>query len=339
MNRLGTRPLPALSPARDGPRPVNLRHDLAAIADLIEQSFAQSMDRSSRSALRELRALSKLGIGMHLLARLNEMALGMGMGTVYTVQGKIVGNVSVYPANYPRQLGDTRLLANVAVHPKYRERGIAAELLRYCLRDLRRRGVLRVILQVDYDNAPALRLYERVGMRYERAWCTWRRSSNAPPPPAAGHAPAEKLRHRRAHEWQAEYALAQAARPNSRGGLGWLKPIHPAAFHHPIWRRALLLLSLRSREVFVLPSADTGELKAVCRLNSSAGRAVHARLFASPSADQHRCAAALLAHLCVRHPHSTIHIEHPRDEVGFSDIFAQHHFTLQRELWHMCMEL
>ena len=41
---------------------------------------------------------------------------------------------------------------------------------------IRERAGVRVILQVNYENAAAQRLYERSGFLYERAWRIWRRS-------------------------------------------------------------------------------------------------------------------------------------------------------------------
>ena len=156
--------------AQDGVRPVNLRTDLRPLADLIELVFADSMDSSGRSAIREMRYLSSLGYGLKLIARLNELALGISLGFVYVLDGKLVGNVSVYPASYPSGLGETWILANVGVHPDYQRRGIAGDLMRASLEMIRRRGAARVILQVNYDNEAALRLYERAGFVCERAW-------------------------------------------------------------------------------------------------------------------------------------------------------------------------
>ena len=110
----------------DGLRPVDLRSDLRPLADLIELVFADSMDSSGRSAIREMRYLSHFGYGLKLISRLNELALGISLGFVYVMDGKLVGNVSVYPASYPKELGETWILANVAVHPDYQRRGIAA---------------------------------------------------------------------------------------------------------------------------------------------------------------------------------------------------------------------
>jgi hypothetical protein len=51
----------------NGLRPINLRTDLAPLADLIEIVFASSMDASGKSAIREMRYLSKIGAGLGFL--------------------------------------------------------------------------------------------------------------------------------------------------------------------------------------------------------------------------------------------------------------------------------
>ncbi|MCZ7543814.1 MAG: hypothetical protein M5R40_09870 [Anaerolineae bacterium] len=53
---------------RNGLRPVNLRIDLGGIADLIEICFADQMDAQGRATVREMRALSRLGPLLWLLA-------------------------------------------------------------------------------------------------------------------------------------------------------------------------------------------------------------------------------------------------------------------------------
>ena len=92
MTRVSVRPIVARPPAADGVRPVNLRTDLRPLADLIELVFSDSMDSSGRSAIREMRFLSQMGYGLKLIARMNELALGISLGFVYIMDGKLVGN-------------------------------------------------------------------------------------------------------------------------------------------------------------------------------------------------------------------------------------------------------
>ena len=338
MTRISLPPIAAPAFAQDGVRPVNLRTDLRPLADLIELAFADSMDSSGRSALREMRYLSSLGYGLKLFARLNELTLGISLGFVYVLGGRLVGNVSIYPASYPAGFGETWILANVSVHPECRRRGIAAELLEASLEMIRRRGAARVILQVNFQNEAALRLYERKGFIYERAWQIWRRSGFLRAPASASRE-LRVVRWRRS-DWQAEYALAQAARPNERGGLGWLKPVHRAAFDQSVWRRLRNLVALSSLEKMVIHDQDSSTILASCWAESAMSFGnIRAWLFADPTIDRRPYAEALLNWLVARYDRSTIVFEHPRDDESVRDLLKARQFTLKRDLWHMRLDL
>ncbi|MER6983442.1 GNAT family N-acetyltransferase, partial [Streptomyces carpinensis] len=56
------------------------------------------------------------------------------------------------------------LLAGVVTHPRARGRGLGAAVSRFVVDDLVRRYG-RAALLVDADNTPAIRAYERAGMR------------------------------------------------------------------------------------------------------------------------------------------------------------------------------
>ena len=337
MTRIELSPVAAIPRSVDGVRPVNLRTDLRPLADLIELVFADSMDSYGRSAIREMRYLSHLGYGLNLIARLNDLALGISMGFVYEIKGKLVGNVSVYPANYPKDLGETWILANVGVHPDFQRQGIASALLDACLDMLRRQGAARAILQVNVDSEGARRLYERHGFQYERAWRIWRRS---------GFSRLPALNQRRFHitrprpsEWKSELNLAQAARPNDLGGLGWLKPIHKSDFRIPLWRRALSLFSLNNIEKLIIRDDNGDKILASCWLQGAVGFGqLKAWLFIDPRIERGPCAAALLDNVVSRFERSTLVWEHPADDAAVNDLLADHKFKKQRELWHMRLD-
>lgn len=338
MTRISLGPIAAPAFAQDGVRPVNLRTDLRPLADLIELVFADSMDSSGRSAIREMRYLSSLGYGLKLIARLNELALGISLGFVYVLDGKLVGNVSVYPASYPAGFGETWILANVGVHPDYQRRGIARELIRASLDMIRRRGAARVILQVNYRNEAALRLYQGQGFTYERAWQVWRRSGFLRAPASSGRE--LRITRLRQRDWQAEYALAQAVRPNSRGGLGWLKPVHRAAFNQSLWRRLRGLFALSSVDKMIIHGNESDSILASCWVESALGLGnIRAWFFADPAIDYQPYAQALLSKLVSRFDRSTIVFEHPKDEAVVNDLLKTYQFTIKRDLWHMRLDL
>src|SRR5690242_19762313 len=139
------------------------------------------MDSNGRAAVREMRTLSR---GLNFLPGLNDLAQGMGLGYVWIADGRLVGNVSTYPANGADNLKQAWVIVNVAVHPDYQRRGIAQELMQSTKNLIRARGGQSAILQVDADNATARRLYSRLGFIEERGWTTWRRNglSNRPQP-------------------------------------------------------------------------------------------------------------------------------------------------------------
>ena len=57
------------------------------------------------------------------------------------------------------------------MRPAWRRRGIGAFLLRVAFAELARRGLPRVMLNVDAGNVSgAIDLYERAGMRVRRQW-------------------------------------------------------------------------------------------------------------------------------------------------------------------------
>ena len=68
--------------------------------------------------------------------------------------GRIVGNLSLIP--FVRRGHVVYLIANVAVHPDYRRRGIARQLTQTALDYLRQRGVSSAWLQVRDDNPVGL---------------------------------------------------------------------------------------------------------------------------------------------------------------------------------------
>lgn len=318
----------------DGIRPVNLSTDLARLADLIELVFANSMDSSGRAALREMRYMSKMGPGIRLLSRLNDMAMGIGMGYVWEEGGQLIGNVSIYAAGWPRDLGRAFIIANVGTHPDYQNRGIAGDLVRQSLDTIRQRGGDRAILQVEVDNEAARHIYRKLGFVEERAWTSWRRSSYSriPPPLETGY----YIRRRRRAEWRDELALARIIRPPERSGLGWLCPLHESYFRRPLWKTLLDWLNLRGIERLVVRDPQTDELAASLWIENQFTRS-QVTLLNDPLADP-LAAEALINNLSRRHVRSALTINHPADDLRVNDLLRRYDFHEVRTLMHMRWE-
>jgi GNAT superfamily N-acetyltransferase len=238
-----------------GLRRLQLRRDLADIADLIEYCFAPTMDAAGRAAINEMRIISRSGPLLWLLGRLNQAMPGLGEGFVWIEKGRLVGNVSLSPAGF----GKGWVIANVAVYPDYRRHGIARQLMEAALDFVSRRGTFAT-LQVEADNTPARRLYESLGFAEQRTFIHWRRATHHHIPAAPPDMP--PIRQMRRHEARSLYNLALEVRPNERGGMGWLRPVDPADFRPSFWDGFKHFASGQMMDFYVVPGPD-GLLDAV----------------------------------------------------------------------------
>ncbi|MBN1967419.1 MAG: GNAT family N-acetyltransferase, partial [Anaerolineae bacterium] len=201
-----------------GLRPIHVRRDLGAVADLIEFCFAPTLDAAGRSAIQEMRMISRSGPLLWTLGRLSSVVPGLMQGFVWIEQGRLVGNVSLAPAGY----GGGWLIANVAVHPDYRRRGIARRLMAASMDLIAQRGAFAV-LQVEADNSGAYALYEGLGFHELRTFTRWRRATHHVIPPALPES--LPLRQLTPRDGDRLAALAELVRPDHRGGIGWLRPL------------------------------------------------------------------------------------------------------------------
>lgn len=322
--------------AESGLRMINLRTDLMAVADLIELVFADTMDASGRAAIREMRHLSRLGAGLNLLSGISEFMQGIGLGFVWIEDDKLVGNVSVYPTEWPSELGRTWVIANVGVHPEYQRRGIARRLMQAAMNLIRERGGGMVLLQVDADNAIARSLYLKLGFVVERPWTSWRRSAHLPFPPALDNQNIAISR-RHWHEWQSEYSLAQRVRSPLLGGMGWQRPLHPSLFHRPFFQRILDWVNVRGTERYVIRSQDGNHVLASLWVERAAMSSVcQLTLMVEPA--YHGLYDEAMINFAVRHfcdQGTHLIIEHPADEEIVNHLLRRYQFRVRNEVIHM----
>ncbi len=137
---------------RWGPRPFRLGRDLGGVLDLLELAFGEEAAR-----FRDLRLLAGLG---PLLVPLEPLLQGVWPGIVWEEDGRVVGNVNFARLPY---LPRVWLIFNVAVHPDYRRRGIARQLMTLALGRVRSAGGEAAVLDVETDNLPARNLYLSLG--------------------------------------------------------------------------------------------------------------------------------------------------------------------------------
>ncbi len=152
-------------------RPLDVRRDLGAVADLVELCFADTLDPEGRKYLREMRATARNKHLLRWFGSLGERGPTPVSGYVWEQDSRLVGNLSLIPLI---SQGSRRyLIANVAVHPQYRGRGIARSMTIAAMDYARGRKVKVVWLQVRHDNPPALHLYTSLGFRQRAQRTTW----------------------------------------------------------------------------------------------------------------------------------------------------------------------
>ncbi len=324
--------VPVTAAAAEGLRQVNLRTDLAPLADLMEIAFADSMDNGGRAAIREMRALSRLGGGVSIFSGVNELVAGIGLGYVWMADGRLIGNVSIYPASLPAGFPRTWIIANVAVHPDYRGRGIARRLMETSLAAVRGRG--EVLLQVEERNVVARRLYETLDFDTEGVFTTWRRPAGARRPPPSNQ-PGPYITRRTRGEWKQEYALAQRARALGRGGIGWLRPLHQAFFHRSLWQSVTDAFNLRSLERLIIRSASGQDLLASLWVERAFGAAATQLTLLLDPENAAVCGEALVLSAVRRFDGSLLTAEHPADDPVVSFLLQKYSFAPQRTLVHM----
>ncbi len=145
---------------RSGIRPFDIGRDLRPVAKLIADAFSHELDDNGRAALRELRILSYMGGLVRLLSRSTGDFQDVFNGFVWIEDGQLVGNVTIQKAD---SSGHRWQIANVAVAPAYRGRGISRALMEAALQHIYEIGGTWAVLQVRANNAIARGLYERLG--------------------------------------------------------------------------------------------------------------------------------------------------------------------------------
>lgn len=145
--------------------------DLHAVADLIEACFKDTMDADGRDYLRHLRQVAdeeNLSAWFQNSFQSNYPRVD---GFVWEEHGKIIANLTLIPAF--RAGKRVFLIANVAVDPEYRGRGIGKKLTERALLAIRERQGVEAWLHVRADNPIAYGMYLSLGFSEKARRTTW----------------------------------------------------------------------------------------------------------------------------------------------------------------------
>lgn len=207
--------------ADQGLRPFDGRTDLGPMAELIEMVFSEHLDPAGAQMIRGMQLLSKVGWLGWVLSRWLLPPAANPLGFIWEENGRLVGNASLMPVS---GFNWRWVMANVAVLPDMRRRGIASELVGASIDSARLAGARQLILQVDLENEGAQTLYKRFGFQTLSKRTTWVRprgkllEKGSVTPGGELGAPAT---------WREQYDLARRLHPE---GLVWPFPITPGLF-------------------------------------------------------------------------------------------------------------
>ncbi len=152
-------------------RAIELRKDLPIIADLIERCFFETMDDEGKDYVRNVRQIAR-GLGGYYLDQTTPESSPLPFhGYVWVENGKIIGNLTLIVVR--RLSRHTYLIANVAVAPEHRGRGIAKTLTDRALQHIRENKGKKVLLQVRDDNPTAQHIYHSSGFKEDYRRTTW----------------------------------------------------------------------------------------------------------------------------------------------------------------------
>jgi ribosomal protein S18 acetylase RimI-like enzyme len=165
-------------------RRLDMRRDLAKVADLVELCFYNTLDPEGRQYLSDMRRAAQNASLLGWATNLIDESPMPPSGYVWEEDGRLVGNLSLIPISWQGKKG--YMIANVATHPDYRGRGIATALTITALRHSKEHGAASVWLQVREDNPSAIHIYEVNGFVERMRRTNWYSGPNNPgyKPPA-----------------------------------------------------------------------------------------------------------------------------------------------------------
>ncbi len=317
---------------KTGVRPLNIRRDISAVTALLELVFRQHIGSAGRNAL-----APSFGAGLWWPGKKTAVP-----GFVYEHEGKVVGSISLLQGQRPGRY----LVANVAVHPDFRRRGIARQLMQAARTYIAGRGGEKIVLQVEEGNQGAINLYRSLGYQAIGTTNTWQlhfhhlRPLAAPGPVSPrrpDHYPHFEIRPLRRSEAEEAFRLDTAAFPPA---LSWPEPISPAAYQPGLFERISNFLIGRQEEVWVAVDARQ-KIIGLGKLESEWGRPhqIKIRIGAPDLPDLDRLLLAKLLRRLKYLSRKPILIDHRKPDIELENLLLEAGFDRKRTLVTMACSL
>ncbi len=303
-------------------RSLNILRDLPKVADLVELCFHKNMDSEGRSYVEQMRRASK---DRHYLNwASNSIPL---KGYIWEDQKRIVGNISIIPFRKAKK--NIILLANIAVHPDYRRKGIAHLLTEKGMDHARQRHAESIWLQVEDSNLGAIKLYETLGFQARSRRTTWNATSKLQPQKIPRKT---QITSRTARFWTQQYRWLNQSYPEE---IRW--------YRMPDWKNFKPGLKYWLYKLFVendirqWVAQKDGDFQAALIWTQTRTRRAPLWLASAPQANPETLAALLLhARLHLASQRRDLYIDYPAGEL--TEAFEVAGFTPRRTLLWMRAE-
>ena len=198
-------------------RPLNILRDLAGVADLVEMCFADTMDTEGRNYIQQMRSAGKDNFFLRWANSVVETASLPLSGYIWEENGEIIGNVSLIPFHHSKN--KYYLIANVAVSPEFRKRGIGRALTQAAMQHARDRHAYETWLHVRADNPGAIELYRSLGFVNKHQRTTWQ---SLPIQNPGETKPVVTISRRTSRDWPLQQTWLRRLYPDQ---LSWYLPI------------------------------------------------------------------------------------------------------------------
>jgi ribosomal protein S18 acetylase RimI-like enzyme len=198
-------------------RPLNIVRDLPGVADLVEKCFADTMDADGRNYIQQMRHAGQDNVFLRWASNAVETVSMPLSGYVWEENGEIIGNVSLIPHRRGRK--KYYLIANVAVRPESRKRGIGRALTWAAMEHAKLHHADETWLHVRDDNPVAIGLYLSMGFAELARRTTWQAEPERTP---EAENPVKQFTKRSASDWAVQETWLRRLYPET---LNWYQPM------------------------------------------------------------------------------------------------------------------
>lgn len=139
------------------------KKDFEGIKKIFEVSFTEEYARREVDIVRRIEKIESMYPFVKLLSWFpNPYQHVFTVHVSENEKGEIAGMAQMSPRNHQQNRWH---VDNIAVHPDFRGQGVARSLLNDVFQYYNDKGAMRFTLEVDTQNAPAIKLYEKLGFR------------------------------------------------------------------------------------------------------------------------------------------------------------------------------